>query len=82
MPTPVRDWLILIAASTIPYHIVPRRLGDVASLVADPSLANEELGWRAEFGLEEMCLDYWHWVLRNPRGYAGEEERESLPGSE
>lgn len=44
---------------TVPHEIVARRAGDVATCVADPSLAAELLGWRAEMGLEDMCADYW-----------------------
>lgn len=43
----------------IPYVIQPRRQGDVAESVADPSRAFEVLAWRAQFGLEEMCRDHW-----------------------
>lgn len=39
----------------IPYKIAPRRGGDVASCYADPKLAEEELGWKAEFDMERMC---------------------------
>lgn len=53
----------------IPYQIVARRPGDIASCYADPSLAHEELGWKAEKGLDEMCRDGWNWQSRNPHGY-------------
>jgi UDP-glucose 4-epimerase len=43
----------------------------VAASWADPSLAHELLGWRAERGLDEMAADHWRWQLANPRGYAG-----------
>lgn len=39
----------------IAYEIAPRRSGDIASCYADPRLAEEELGWKADFGLERMC---------------------------
>jgi UDP-glucose 4-epimerase len=55
----------------IPYRIAPRRSGDIASCYADPSLAFDLLGWRAERGLEEMCADTWRWQSMNPRGYEG-----------
>jgi UDP-glucose 4-epimerase len=55
----------------IPYQIVERRAGDIATCFADPSLAAGELGWRAERGLEEMCRDGWNWQQKNPRGYRG-----------
>jgi UDP-glucose 4-epimerase len=56
----------------IPYAIVERRSGDVASCYADPSLAANELDWKAEKGLAEMCRDSWHWQSSNPNGYSTE----------
>lgn len=53
----------------IPYEIKPRRAGDVASCYCDPSKAAEELGWRAEKGILEMCADSWRWQSQNPNGY-------------
>lgn len=53
----------------VPYRIAPRRPGDVATCFADPSLAAELLGWRAEKGLEEMCADAWRWQSANPDGF-------------
>ena len=53
----------------VPYEIVARRPGDVATLTADPSLAQAELGWRAELGIEAMCEDAWRWQSGNPQGY-------------
>ncbi len=53
----------------IPYQIVERRPGDVPIAYADPSLAQLELGWRAERGIEEMCVDAWRWQTKNPLGY-------------
>jgi UDP-glucose 4-epimerase len=53
----------------IPYRIVERRPGDVASSYADPSLARRELGWQATRGLEEMCANAWRWQSGNPDGY-------------
>ena len=53
----------------IPYRIAGRRPGDIAICYADPHLANEELGWRAERGIEEMCADAWRWQSTNPDGY-------------
>jgi UDP-glucose 4-epimerase len=55
---------------TIPYQIVERRPGDVPIAYADPSLAQLELGWRAERGIEAMCVDAWRWQTKNPMGYA------------
>ena len=53
----------------IPYRIDPRRPGDIAACYADPTKAYEELGWKAEFGIEEMCRDGWNWQKKNPEGY-------------
>ena len=52
-----------------PYAIKPRRSGDIAVCYADPSLAAEELGWRAEYDLQRMVEDIWRWQSQNPRGY-------------
>lgn len=54
---------------SIPYRIAPRRPGDIASCYADPKRAFEMLGWKAKFGLEEMCASSWHWQCTNPKGY-------------
>jgi len=53
----------------IPYKIVKRRQGDVASCYADPTKARKELGWLAEKGIEDMCRDAWGWQEKNPSGY-------------
>ncbi|MFO7839916.1 MAG: UDP-glucose 4-epimerase GalE [Desulfosalsimonadaceae bacterium] len=53
----------------VPYRITSRRPGDVAACYADPSLAEQELGWRAERGICEMCADSWRWQMQNPNGY-------------
>ena len=53
----------------IPYSIKPRRDGDIAMNYADPSKAAKELGWRAEYGIEEMCRDSWKWQKNNPEGF-------------
>jgi len=45
----------------IPYRIVPRRPGDIASCYADPGLARRELRWQAQYDIDEMCKDTWHW---------------------
>ena len=54
----------------IPYQIVARRPGDIAESYADPSLANDELGWQAQKGLDEMMRDAWRWQSTNPKGYS------------
>ena len=53
----------------IPYSIKPRRAGDIDSCYADASLAKEELGWEAKYGIREMCEDSWRWQKNNPNGY-------------
>jgi len=60
-----------ISGKKIPYKIVGRRAGDIAACYADPILAEKELGWSAELGLEEMCRDAWRWQSNNPDGYRG-----------
>ena len=54
----------------IPYEIKPRRAGDIATCYADPTKAKNELGWVAQYGIEEMCEDSWRWQTMNPNGYA------------
>ena len=56
---------------TLPYVIDPRRPGDIASVYADPTKAKNELGWVAQYGIEEMCADSWKWQSMNPNGYKG-----------
>jgi len=53
----------------IPYRIVGRRPGDIAVSYADASRANQELGWKGERSLDEMCADVWRWQSANPNGY-------------
>lgn len=54
---------------SIPYEIKPRRAGDIATCYCDPTKAREELGWEAQYGIEEMCQDSWRWQSQNPDGY-------------
>lgn len=53
----------------IPYVIKPRRPGDIATCYCDPTKAKEELGWEAQYGIEDMCADSWRWQKNNPNGY-------------
>jgi UDP-glucose 4-epimerase len=46
---------------TVPYEVVARRPGDVAQCWADPALAEQLLGWRAQHGIQRMCDDAWRW---------------------
>ena len=54
---------------TLPYEIVARRPGDIATCYADPAKAEKLLGFRTKKGLDEMCADSWRWQSRNPDGY-------------
>ena len=62
----------------LPYVIDPRRPGDIAECYADPAKARDELGWTAEYGIEEMCASSWKWQSMNPNGYKGAEPRPPL----
>ena len=54
----------------LPYKICPRRGGDVAAVYGDASKAEREMGWKAEFDIEDMCRDSWNWQSKNPDGFA------------
>ena len=53
----------------VPYKIVDRRPGDLGMVYADPAKSAEKLGWKAEYGLEDMVQDAWKWQSQNPMGY-------------
>ena len=53
----------------VPYKIAGRRAGDIAECYADPKLAEEELNWKAERDIKEMCEDIWRWQSKNPNGF-------------
>jgi UDP-glucose 4-epimerase len=53
----------------VPYRIVDRRPGDVATCYADPSMAKAVLGWSAEMDMAKMCEDSWRWQSTNPEGF-------------
>ena len=53
----------------VPYKIVERRPGDIATCYADPAKSRDVLGWTAEKTLKDMCRDAWKWQKENPRGY-------------
>jgi len=57
------------SGKNIPYKIVDRRSGDIATCYADPTYAKEKLAWKAEYELDEMCKDTWRWQSMNPDGY-------------
>ena len=48
----------------VAYEIAPRRPGDIAQCFANPKKAEQELGWKAEKELEEMCRDAWRFVQK------------------
>ena len=53
----------------IPYTLAPRRPGDIASSIADPSKAELLLGWQAKRDLYTMCADAWRWQTQHPQGF-------------
>lgn len=53
----------------VPYRVMPRREGDVASCWADATRAHEELGWETKKDLQSMLVDSWNWQRKNPDGY-------------
>lgn len=57
------------SSKRVPYEIVDRRSGDIATCYADITYAEEKLGWKAERELDEMCEDTWRWQIMNPNGY-------------
>lgn len=58
-----------ISGQEIPYKIVPRRAGDIATVFADASVANSLLGWNAQYDLSTMIKDTWRWQSENPNGF-------------
>lgn len=59
---------------SVPYSIKPRRSGDIDTCYSNPAKANSELGWKAEYSIEDMCRDAWNWQSNNPNGYPDSEE--------
>ena len=53
----------------IKYKIAPRRPGDIDECYANPEKAYKMLGWKAEYGIEDMCRDSNRWQEMNPNGY-------------
>ncbi|MFV0462832.1 MAG: UDP-glucose 4-epimerase GalE [Nostocoides sp.] len=71
-PTSVLQMLTAFSAAVgreLPYQVVARRPGDIASSYADPTRAHRELGWRATRTVDDMCADAWRWQSANPNGY-------------
>ncbi len=61
-----------ISGKPVPYEIVGRRAGDIATSLADPHKANEKLEWRADRNLDVMISDSWRWQSKHPHGFEGE----------
>ena len=59
-----------VTGRKIPYEIVARRPGDIATVYASPDKSAELLGWKAQYDLDDMCRDTWKWQSENPMGYA------------
>lgn len=60
---------IRVNGVNIPYTIMPRRAGDIATCYCNPAKAAKELGWKAQCNLDDMCRDAWNWQKNNPNGY-------------
>ena len=58
-----------VTGREIPYEIVPRRPGDLATVYSSPDKSAELLGWKAQYDLDDMCRDAWAWQSKNPMGY-------------
>jgi UDP-glucose 4-epimerase len=61
-----------VTGKSVPHDLVERRPGDVPTLLADPSLAANELHWKAErTDLEQIIRSAWQWLQAHPKGYNG-----------
>lgn len=58
-----------VCDKAIPYQIMPRRSGDIASCYASAEKAKKELGWSAQKTIDDACADSWRWQSQNPNGY-------------
>ena len=58
-----------ISGQEIPFKIVPRRAGDIATVYADAKVANNLLNWHAQRDLATMITDTWRWQSQNPNGF-------------
>lgn len=63
------DTFMQVSGQNVPYKIVAKRPGDIATCYANPNKAKKELGWSAEKDLTQMCADAWRWQSQNPNGY-------------
>ena len=53
----------------IPHSFVPRRAGDTEAVWAATEHAEQEMGWKSKFTVEDMCRDQWRWAEMFPKGY-------------
>lgn len=58
-----------VTGKKVAYRIADRRPGDIATCYSDPTKAKTELGWQAQYNLEDMCADIWRWQTGNPNGF-------------
>ena len=56
-----------VTGQKVPYKIVERRAGDLAMFYANSKKAQEELGWKAEKTLEDMCKDSWNYIVKQSK---------------
>ncbi|MDG2538937.1 UDP-glucose 4-epimerase GalE [Dyella jiangningensis] len=70
-----------VSGCRIPFEIVERRPGDVAEVWADPSRAEQTLGWHAQYDLVRMCADAWRWQSMHPNGYQSAQVIELRPAA-
>jgi UDP-glucose 4-epimerase len=68
------DGMARASGKPVPYTMAPRRPGDVASMYADATMAENLLKWKAKLGVDDMCEDTWRWQSTNPYGYKVVEE--------
>lgn len=64
----VKDAFAKAAKMEIPYQIMDRRPGDIATCYADTTKAKELLGWSARYDIDDMCQDAWNFAQKNPNG--------------
>lgn len=64
----VKDAYEKASGKEIPFQIMDRRPGDIATCYADTAKAKELLGWQAQYGIDDMCKDSWNFQSKNPEG--------------
>ena len=58
-----------VTGEEVPYVIKGRRYGDIAECYCNATKAADELGWKAQYNVFDMCRDSWNWQKNNPNGY-------------